>query len=997
MSKRLPFRTALAGLTALAILSPTIAPANNTILSAAVAQAQTAPSIAGPNTVNINTPGSFNVNVDAPAGGSIQFYLDGVPLDGPVKLGNGAAQTVTKAITPTSYSNTANPHVVTARYFDAEGYTTRADAVKNFQTPLDLTKLMAQGPGRNDGNTVYNSSVNGQQRNTSNALEVAPNQQITLDASVSGLGNTFTWTDVYELGINPPAGATFVSGKRTDNLNTMLLTRGNGTGGYDRVPNRLSGVEWPSWGADGYPAVNAGYFGIQRTDNYRERSTPPNVQGVFKAPTTPGIYVPQFAQFKYANGTNHYLRPMENAVFRVKPQDLPPLNPRPGAQPIGTTVALAPNQELTAGQAGPLTVTVTPGTKGTITLKADGKMIGSTTNIPADGNVTVENVKIDKAGSTKVAVTFTPAAGSIFASSNGDGTVNVKATTTTTYTGDKTGTKSVPVKLAATVTPNTASGTVTFTQRGTVLAADVPVRNGIAEVEHNFTQASTYPVIAEFKPAQNSNAVGSKSNSVDVVIKDTSSVELTLSPSNVVAGSPVKLTAATGPQLATRGTVQFYDGDTAIGNPMAIQNRSASTNYTPQETGLRTIRAVFTPEGNYNASEDSKQLEVTKKEEPQQPPAPEATAPTLTVTAPTGEKTTADNITLTAKVDPASAGTVEFFNGATSLGTASVTNGTAALTKPLAEGEYTVTAKFTPAANNTTALQATSGPAPKFTVKKKADNQQPPAPEATKTELTLNAREDAKAGDTVTITATTEPADAEGTIEFFNGTQSLGKEQVTNGTATGTFTPETAGSYDIKAVFTPADSTKFAATEQTTTVTVAAVTPPATDGTVPTVDTATPAQGRVDGITALTARVEPGTKGSIKFTLTDGTEIGAAKINSDGTATFNYPFREPGTYSVQARYVTPEGVVSTEASDVFTVTVAEKPKSSITEGSNSSEKLASSEGSSTGEQSSLQGPNRPWIITGITLAVTALVAGLGFFFLNNPDIKNFLAQFGIRY
>lgn len=92
--------------------------------------------------------------------------------------------------------------------------------------------------------------------------------------------------------------------------------------------------------------------------------------------------------------------------------------------------------------------------------------------------------------------------------------------------------------------------------------------------------------------------------------------------------------------------------------------------------------------------------------------APAAAATTTTLAAsPTGPLTSGDSTTLTATVSPAAvAGSVEFKNGATSLGTAPVSGGTASLPNVvLPAGSNAVTATFTPT-DTATYAPSTSAP-----------------------------------------------------------------------------------------------------------------------------------------------------------------------------------------------------------------------------------------------------------------------------------------------
>ncbi|CAN5338218.1 hypothetical protein BH11ACT5_BH11ACT5_08460 [soil metagenome] len=80
------------------------------------------------------------------------------------------------------------------------------------------------------------------------------------------------------------------------------------------------------------------------------------------------------------------------------------------------------------------------------------------------------------------------------------------------------------------------------------------------------------------------------------------------------------------------------------------------------------------------------------------PPPPAVTTTLALRAAPTTDVVQGTTVTLTATVSPAAAGTVEFRNGSTSLGTSAVTAGAATLALPgLAVGSYSAKAYFTPA------------------------------------------------------------------------------------------------------------------------------------------------------------------------------------------------------------------------------------------------------------------------------------------------------------
>lgn len=71
--------------------------------------------------------------------------------------------------------------------------------------------------------------------------------------------------------------------------------------------------------------------------------------------------------------------------------------------------------------------------------------------------------------------------------------------------------------------------------------------------------------------------------------------------------------------------------------------------------------------------------------------------------------------------------------------------------------------------------------------------------------------------------------------------------------------------------------------------------------------------------TELTAQVTAGTLGEVRFALEDGTILGSAPINPDGTASVNHTFAKAGQYRVKAAVVA--SGVEGAYSELYTVTV----------------------------------------------------------------------------
>ena len=150
------------------------------------------------------------------------------------------------------------------------------------------------------------------------------------------------------------------------------------------------------------------------------------------------------------------------------------------------------------------------------------------------------------------------------------------------------------------------------------------------------------------------------------------------------------------------------------------------------------------------------------------------------------------------------AGTVEFFNGTTSLGTSAVSAGVATkVLSGIAAGSYSYHAVFTP--TDAAAFTSSTSGNVAFTVTVPA-----PTVVTTTTALAMSPTSvTAVAPAAKTLTATVTGAGAAGVVEFFNGTASLGTSPVAAGTATKALTAIAVGSYSYHAVFTPTDATLF--------------------------------------------------------------------------------------------------------------------------------------------------------------------------------------------
>jgi Bacterial Ig-like domain (group 3) len=188
-------------------------------------------------------------------------------------------------------------------------------------------------------------------------------------------------------------------------------------------------------------------------------------------------------------------------------------------------------------------------------------------------------------------------------------------------------------------------------------------------------------------------------------------------------------------------------------------------------------------------------------------PAAPATATTLTA-APPSPQTLGTSVTLTANVTSTAGttvGSVTFEDGGSSIGTGTVDGSGNAVfsTNALAVGTHPLTAVFNP--TDATAFATSTSAALSYVITGV------PAVN-TSTALSVNPTTGA-AFTPVALTATVTPASGTtvptGSVQFFDGTASLGTAPLAAGVASLSVSSLAQGTHSITAVFTAADPTKF--------------------------------------------------------------------------------------------------------------------------------------------------------------------------------------------
>jgi hypothetical protein len=329
------------------------------------------------------------------------------------------------------------------------------------------------------------------------------------------------------------------------------------------------------------------------------------------------------------------------------------------------------------------------------------------------------------------------------------------------------------VTLTATVTPATATGTVTFLDGATTLGTAV-LTAGIATYTTTTLASGSHTLTASYGGDAKTGASTSNSVTESIALPATTTT-LAVTPATSTPGQTVTLTATVTPASAT-GNVAFQDGATLLGTgPL---NAGAATLTTSKLTpGSHTLTASYGGDSKNAASTSNSVTESVG-----------LSAATVTLSVTPTTSASGQPVTLTATVSPASAtGGVTFQDGSTLLGTASLTNGTATFTtSTLAIGSHTLAAFYGGDSKNATGSSNTVSA---------VVNKQTSA-----TVLSVSPTS-SSSGQAVTLTATVTPTSATGSIAFLDAQAILGTATLSGGTAVYTTSTLTVGSHSLSASY----------------------------------------------------------------------------------------------------------------------------------------------------------------------------------------------------
>ncbi len=532
---------------------------------------------------------------------------------------------------------------------------------------------------------------------------------------------------------------------------------------------------------------------------------------------------------------------------------------------VGTTTTLVSSANpITLGGSATFTATVTPAAAtGTIqfTVYNSGNLMSSVT-VPLAGGTAAWNAANLSSGANTVTAIY-----------SGDSTYNTSTSAQltemvrfTSYTNLSSSVNpsvaGAAVVLTATLAPANSgqTGSVQFFNGGALLGT-ATVTAGVAQFTTTSLPAGADSLTAVY--SGDTYWAPSTSSAIQQTVKAATTTTVTSSANPATVGTAVTFSAAVSPSTAT-GTLQFFDGTTLLGAP-AMVNGAASYSAT-LAVGVHSITAVYSGDANNAASTSAVLTETINVK-----------STTTTLTSSINPSAVGSSVTLAATVSSGT-GSVQFLDGANSLGSVTLASGSAQLVvTTFTQGVHSLTAVYSGDANDAPSTSAVYTQ----TVKLNANTSVASSPNPS------------VVGQSVTITATV-AAGATGTVQFLDGSTVLGSSAVSGGTAALTTANLAQGTHTLTASYS-GDSNYLAQSS-------AAITQTVTPKTPTTTTIASSSNPSIVGQSVtFTASVSPSAAtGSVQFL--DGTTVLATVTVNSGSATFATSSLAQGAHSITAAY-----------------------------------------------------------------------------------------------
>jgi hypothetical protein len=457
-----------------------------------------------------------------------------------------------------------------------------------------------------------------------------------------------------------------------------------------------------------------------------------------------------------------------------------------------------------------------------------------------------------------------------------------------------------------TPTPNGKENSVQFFNNGEWIGA-APIYEGAAVFQMTMPNSGAMSITAVFRGGLGYNSSISEPQTLVINPQNTTGIALTsVSPNPATAGQSITLTAtiAPVPTGSDLGTVNFYNGATLLGTAPVVAWGASTLTVSGLTAGTMSLTAVYSGNVCFGGSTTASALSVVVN------PAAVPTVVALTSISP-NPPTAGQSTTFSAAVSPApeghTLGTVNFYNGSSLLGAASVLqSGAATLTvNNLVAGNFTVSAAYS----------GTVGYAPSTSSGQSVVVN--PTTVATAIALTSVSPDPPAAGESTTFTATITPAPTGhslGNVSFYNGSALLGTAGVSSsGIATLITSDLTQGSMSVTAGYS--GTAGFA--QSTSAAQTVVVGPAQTSTRISLIASPNPVYAGQP--LTLTATISPAPAGSFPGTVNfykGSTLLGSAAVNASGVASFTTSALPSGDDSITASYSGDSGFASATSSAI---------------------------------------------------------------------------------
>lgn len=462
-----------------------------------------------------------------------------------------------------------------------------------------------------------------------------------------------------------------------------------------------------------------------------------------------------------------------------------------GTEPSTATVASNTNPSI-FGQTVIFSANVSgngPIPTGTVTFIDGATQIGSDT-LDGSGNasfslstlsVGTHNITVSYSGDSFYATDISPVLSQ---------TVNQTTTTTTIASSVNPSQFGNTVQFTAVVTgglPSIPTGIVSFHDGATEIGSGTLDSSGTAVFSTNLLSVGPHAITANYVGDVSFLPSSSTPLNQIVNVADTTTT-LSSSANPSVFGQSVKFTAVVSSSIANipTGTVVFSEGSTQIGTGNLDNTGTATFTTTLLTVGTHSITASFQGDALFETSMSAPLSQTVNKSNT-----------STSVSSTPNPSFFGQSVTLTAVISISApgagnlTGTVEFFNGLASIGTANVVSGIATISNSiLSAGTHSLTAVYSGDGNFLSSISPSWSQAVNQAV--------------TNTAVSSSANP-APFGQSVTFTATltvvSGSGSATGTVSFFDGATLIGTSAVSGGQATFSTSALSVGTHPIIASY----------------------------------------------------------------------------------------------------------------------------------------------------------------------------------------------------